>query len=568
MGRMFFGRKRKARKGEITVTDPAARQRIKYIGLTEDDLGELSLWKDACIGGTDRLVDEFYSHVKEFAETRAILDKHTTVERQRPLIRQYISTMFCGKIDDQYVEYRRKVGEAHDRIDLDASWYVAMYEVIRRVLTETVRKAGASHRDLEAFGNALSRLILVDIGLTVTALMDARQEKIKSLNRRIEEEMRNEGRTFLTEMGEVLQSLSKGKLTARMRGEYKGEYVQIQQALNTTAQSLDEALSRVTTASEQVSTASGQISSGSHSLAQGTSEQASTLEEISSSLQEMASMTKQNQKNARKAKQLTEDARNSTSRGTERMNRLSDAMSKIKSSSDSTARIVKTIDEIAFQTNLLALNAAVEAARAGDAGKGFAVVAEEVRNLAMRSAEAAKSTATLIEESVKNSEQGVSINSEVLASLQEINEQVNNVSVVMSEIATASDQQSAGVEQITTAVEQINLVTQQTAAHAEESASAAEELSGQAAEMQSMIANFELSQPGRSLRQPLLRDAARPAVRSTSAESPAPRRGKPSSLKRPVVPAAKQKTQASPDEFHDLTAGMMNRQDEAVLHEF
>jgi methyl-accepting chemotaxis protein len=177
----------------------------------------------------------------------------------------------------------------------------------------------------------------------------------------------------------------------------------------------------------------------------------------------------------------------------ESMKRLSESIRQIKTSSDATAKIVKTIDEIAFQTNLLALNAAVEAARAGDAGKGFAVVAEEVRNLAIRSAEAAKNTANRIEESVKNAAGGVAINQEVLKNLDEINAQIRKVSEVMAEIAGASEQQSQGIEQVNTAVEQLNMVVQQVAANAEQSASAAQELWKQADVMQSMIGQFHLS---------------------------------------------------------------------------
>ncbi len=297
----------------------------------------------------------------------------------------------------------------------------------------------------------------------------------------------------ITESIDILDRVAQKDLSARMTGEYKGDHDKIKQALNTAVDHLDTALSNVSVGSEQVASASEQISSGSQELAQGASEQASSLEEISSSLQEMSSMTQQNTGNAKEAKGLSDEARSTAAQGVDSMRRLSEAIDKIKASSDETAKIVKTIDEIAFQTNLLALNAAVEAARAGDAGKGFAVVAEEVRNLAMRSAEAAKDTADLIDGSVRNAEEGVSINSEVMKNLEEINQQVMKVSEVMAEIAAASDQQSQGIEQVNVAVSQMDQITQQNAANSEESASASEELAGQAQEMQSMVASFKLT---------------------------------------------------------------------------
>jgi methyl-accepting chemotaxis protein len=207
----------------------------------------------------------------------------------------------------------------------------------------------------------------------------------------------------------------------------------------------------------------------------------------------MASMTRQNSANAQEATSMAVDARAVTERGLESMTRLSEAVDRIKTSSDQTAKIVKTIDEIAFQTNLLALNAAVEAARAGDAGKGFAVVAEEVRTLAMRSAEAAKNTANMIEESVQNAGGGVKFNDEVRKNLSEITEHVTKMTEVMAEIAAASEQQSQGIQQVSAAIEQMDQLTQQNAANSEESASAAEELTSQAAEMLNMVAGFRLT---------------------------------------------------------------------------
>ena len=297
----------------------------------------------------------------------------------------------------------------------------------------------------------------------------------------------------LQEAGVVLQRLADRDLSARMTSSYEGDYEKMKTAINTAASNLDELLSDVNAAASQVAAAGGQITSGSQSLAQSASEQAGSIEEVSSSLQEMAAMTKQNTDNTRVATTYVGEARARTAEGTVRMAELSEAINRIKASSDQTAKIVKTIDEIAFQTNLLALNAAVEAARAGDAGKGFAVVADEVRSLALRSAEASKQTAALIDESVVNANGGVALNLEVLKTLEAINAQVEKVSGVVAEIAAASEQQTQGVGQINGAVLQMNGVTQQVASSAEESASAAEELASQSNVLSDMVGRFTLT---------------------------------------------------------------------------
>jgi methyl-accepting chemotaxis protein len=297
----------------------------------------------------------------------------------------------------------------------------------------------------------------------------------------------------INETAEVLEAAAGKDLTKSVEGSYKGRFADLKTNVNATITALGDSLSQVSEAVEQVGSASGQISSGSQSLAEGANEQASSLEEISSSLEEMSSMTKQNADNANQAKVLSGSARESADKGNGAMARMSDAIEKIKASSDQTAKIVKTIDEIAFQTNLLALNAAVEAARAGEAGKGFAVVAEEVRNLAQRSAEAAKDTADMIEESVKNAEGGVQITQDVAKSLEEIADGSGKVNDLVAEISAAASEQAQGIEQVNTAVAQMDKVTQQNASNSEESASAAEELNSQAVELRSMVAEFKLT---------------------------------------------------------------------------
>ena len=249
---------------------------------------------------------------------------------------------------------------------------------------------------------------------------------------------------------------------------------------------------------QQVASASGQVSTSSQSLAEGATEQAASLEETSSSLEEMSSMTKQNADNAQQANALANEAQNAANNGIKAMTKMSGAINDIQKSSGETSKIIKVIDEIAFQTNLLALNAAVEAARAGEAGKGFAVVAEEVRNLAMRSAEAAKNTSHLIEESVNHSNIGVEISGEVATTLEEINTCVIKVNSLVAEISAASSEQAQGIDQVNDAVAQMDKVTQLTAANAEESASAAEELSSQAEQLTQIVAQLEAIVKGTS----------------------------------------------------------------------
>jgi methyl-accepting chemotaxis protein len=239
--------------------------------------------------------------------------------------------------------------------------------------------------------------------------------------------------------------------------------------------------------SQQVNSAAAQVASASQQLAEGASEQASSLEQTSSALEEMAAMTRTNAANAEKANELADQARKNADEGDQTMGHLNTAMAAINESSGEIGKIIKVIEEIAFQTNLLALNAAVEAARAGEHGKGFAVVAEEVRNLAQRSAQAAKDTTDLIEGSVTRAKEGSTVAETAGKALQSIVGDVAKVADLLTGITQASNEQAQGVEQVNTAVSQMDKVTQQNAAGAEESASAAEELSAQAVTVKGIV---------------------------------------------------------------------------------
>jgi methyl-accepting chemotaxis protein len=279
---------------------------------------------------------------------------------------------------------------------------------------------------------------------------------------------------------------------------------------------------------EQVSAAANQVAQSGQGLAEGASEQAASLEESSASLEELSSMTKQNAGNADLANGAAREARDGALRGTAAMEKMSAVIEKIKVSSDETAKIIRTIDEIAFQTNLLALNAAVEAARAGEAGKGFAVVAEEVRNLAQRSAQAARNTSTLIEESQQNAKSGVTAATEVAVVLGQVASGIDKVAQLIAEVSAASREQSEGVDQLNVAVGQMDQVTQSNAANAEESAAAGEELSAQANELQEMVVALTAMVKGANAVQSQTPESAVrrvPRRDSYHASAPAPKRG-------------------------------------------
>ncbi len=365
---------------------------------------------------------------------------------------------------------------------------------------------------------------------------------------------------MLTELGGptasltgLLTRLAERDLSVRMTGAFRGEFVQLQDSFNAAVVNLDDALAQVAASAHEVAGASNEIASGSGSLAHGASRQAAALEEVSASLQELGAAAKQNAGNARQARGMAENARAGAAAGVASMQELSAAVGRIKESADRTARIVRTIDEIAFQTNLLALNAAVEAARAGDAGRGFAVVAEEVRALAQRSAQAARETGALIEESVRNADAGVTLNGQVLGRLRQINADVDSVGEVMADISTASEQQDLGVGHINAGLASMNAVTQQVAASAEQSSGAAVELSRQSEGMRGLVATFRLSED-------VVDEPPPPPVRAVGrrVRAPASARGIPTN----AALAVSRRVPAAPP------AGGADDADLAVLREF
>lgn len=373
--------------------------------------------------------------------------------------------------DRAFHDFEATVSTTDDRSGLDA--IRADRDAFGKAVSDIVESSTAGRKD------AAVAAVETELKPVFTRLVDEDVVRLLELNRR-EAEQTISG--ISGSAGDGVTGIFVGSLFEMIAVAVIGGFLVrgITQSLRSLAKDMYEG-------ANQVAAAANQVSAGSQTLAEGASEQAASLEETSSSMEQMSSMTSRNSENALQANDIAKQTRAAADKGATDMAAMSAAMEAIKGSSDDIAKIIKTIDEIAFQTNILALNAAVEAARAGEAGMGFAVVADEVRNLAQRSAQAAKETASKIEGAITRSGQGVEISNKVAATLHEIVTKVRRMDELVADVAAASREQTEGISQINSAIGEMDKVTQGNSASAEKSAAGATELNAEAEKMKDSV---------------------------------------------------------------------------------
>ncbi|MGE4290693.1 MAG: methyl-accepting chemotaxis protein [Desulfovibrio sp.] len=417
------------------------------------------------------------------AEERATYDQF--MEKWQAYLEQHAELLKLSKANrnNEAIELLR--GKSQDLFDALSS------DLMDLVQLNTQGSEQSQEQGQEIYTSSLKSLIAANLVVVIIALSIAILIA------------RSVGRP-MSDITAFAQSVAGGDLDARIETRYGAEFGQAQTAIeimvnNLKASQAEERkkleemntiMSQVAVVAREVGSGSAMLNDSSQSLSQGATEQAASLEQISSSMVELGSQTSTNAQNAIEASSLAGEARTAAEQGSQEMAALVGAMNEINTASQNIAKIIKVIDEIAFQTNLLALNAAVEAARAGQHGKGFAVVAEEVRNLAGRSAKAAKETADLIDGSVQKTTKGGELVNSTAKSLEAIKSAVSKTADLVVEIAAASNEQAQGFAQVSQGLSQVDLVTQQNTANAEETASTAEELASQAENLNRIMAQF------------------------------------------------------------------------------
>ena len=468
----------------------------------------------------------------DFASIYTLVDEiRTTYQGDKSQLDRVVSNLDKAKpILDQVGEYSKRM-ENEEAFELYMNSYKPYMDEVRDIMAQVGDVAEANALDKVEDGAALAKIadmvviilivvaVVASVGLALLMSDSVRKpvEELRQVASRIckgdmevaityhsedelgemadnMREMAETVKVLISDINYCMEELAQGNFTVKTQHSeaYIGDYSDILRAMRDMKTSMSDTLSQIEIAAEQVNAGGEQVSNSAQALAQGATEQASSVQELAATIQDVSQQVESTASHARTAKRENDQSHQQINVCSADMESLMNAMNKIETHSNEISKVIKTIEDIAFQTNILALNAAVEAARAGAAGKGFAVVADEVRNLASKSAEASKSTATLIEDTVAAVKEGLDLSQETSQALQEVVTSSQKVLDAVNLISNATEEQSTSISQISIAVDQISSVVQTNSAIAEESAATSEELSAQTKMLKNLTDMFRL----------------------------------------------------------------------------
>jgi len=496
-------------------------QRIRYLLLEMTLFDTMELKEETVVK-----VQDFTAIMEDLLTKYSELSSDEEISKQSDILRQIL-------VD--YKGYLEEIYQAVEVDDMERVKQILMVDAdqtimdlksqLELLLAYNIDSAAAASKSNQKLSDdtTLIMIIIIAIGVALSVLLGiiisrsisnpikrivqaADKLAVGDVNVKLEVDRKDEIGSLMASFGKMIDNIRRqaqdaeriaaGDLTVEVVVRSDGDL--LGKKLSEMVHNNNEILTSIATASEQVAVGARQVSDSSMALSQGATEQASSVQELTASLEEIASQTELNANKANQANELAETAKLNAVQGNSQMKDMLKAMEDINESSANISKVIKVIDDIAFQTNILALNAAVEAARAGQHGKGFAVVAEEVRNLAARSAKAAKETTAMIEGSIKKAEGGTRIARETADALNKIVNSIEKVATLVSDIAVASNEQAMGITQINQGIMQVSQVVQTNSATSEESAAASEELSSQASLLKETVGKFKLKQITRS----------------------------------------------------------------------
>lgn len=493
--------------------DAHLKDRLDFIGIDDDARRALAEAAPIITEAVAAALDAFYVKATRHPVTSAFFSSPANVNHAKTRQQAHWETIASGQYSSDYVEAVSAVGRTHARLGLEPRWYIGGYAlildgVVRSLIAEALqgvihrRKAGALARRL----SAVIKAALIDMDFGISVYLDV---LAKERDRVETERMSGQSRQqyALEALSSALSTLANGDLTAGLEEELSEEFTAVRADLNSSVEALARAMRRIESTVAQVRNEAGAISGAAEDIAKRTEQQASALEQSAAAVEQIATISEQA---AIRTHDVQETVRRSTleaERSQAVVQQAVAAMEQIEASSDKMTDMISLIDDIAFQTNLLALNAGVEAARAGDQGKGFAVVAQEVRQLAQRTATAAKEIKALIDKSNADVRRGAELVGNTGTSLNKIGEHVLTIDQEVSAIARSAQEQAAGLGEIKSAVQMMDRMTQQNAAMMGEASESSRALVTIANELASLVGEFRIQQPSSKPPGPLLRQA-------------------------------------------------------------
>ncbi|MGV2103651.1 globin-coupled sensor protein [Rhizobium sp. 21-4511-3d] len=492
-------------------------ERLDFVGLDKKQREALSGLATTIEASLDMALNVFYAKAKVNPETAKFFASEAHIQHAKERQVRHWETIASATFDSGYVDAVTAVGRTHARLGLEPRWYIGGYALILESIIRSVVDAELpgfmARGKREKIGDGISAVVkaaLVDMDYAISVYLEVlEQERTKAECEQLQ--LKDEQQFALSALDRALATLASGDLTAPIDSELAANFQSLKDNYNTSLDSLGAAISEIRRTVELVSSQSHEISAATNDMAKRTEKQATALEEAAAALEEISTISKLAQDRTQEVQALVRRSAAEAAQSGTVVEQAVTAMSEIETSSHEMTAIIGVIDEIAFQTNLLALNAGVEAARAGEQGKGFAVVAQEVRELAQRSAKAAKEISVLIGKSSADVAKGVGLVNKTGAALRSIGDQVTAIDGHMVSIAKSSQEQATGIDEINAAVGNMDTITQQNAAMVEQSSAATSKLSEEASRLSSLVGTFKVGDiwRGRSdPRRPQLFDAS------------------------------------------------------------